>query len=123
MAEDTEGFTFQGAIAAKTVDATKITANEKATSTTSALAALIWAYAWIYAQAGTRPTIPPVTVHTDSLVAKGLASGQYNSTHHREFTTITRVLHDLASTAVDLRTDHVKAHAGHPWDELADSLA
>ena len=68
-------------------------------------------------------TTPPVTVHADSLVAKGLASGQCNSTHHRELTTITKVLHDLAHTAVDLRTEHVKAHAGHPWNELADSLA
>ena len=31
------------------------------------------------------------------------------------------MLRDLASTAVDLRT--VKAHVGHPWNELADSLA
>ena len=45
LAEDSQGFTFQGAITAKTKEATKITGTEKPTSTTSELAALIWAYA------------------------------------------------------------------------------
>ena len=59
----------------------------------------------------------------DSMVARGLANGNYQTTKQQGLTALTRVLHDLAKTAVDLRTDHVKAHSGHPWNELADSLA
>ena len=32
-------------------------------------------------------------------------------------------LHDLAVTVADITTDHVYAHGGHPWNEIADSLA
>ena len=122
MAEDEEGFAFYGSMAARTADATRDGTNT-ATSTTSELAAFIWTYAYIYAQHCESTDRPSVVVHTDSLVAKGFADGTFIPKKPDHLTRLARVLFDLAQSVTDMRTDHVYAHSGHPWNELADSLA
>ena len=121
-AEDQEGFSFIGSISALNTDAVRDD-DFPANSTTSELTALIWAYAWVYARFHDHPTKPAVTIHADSLVARGFAKGTFQPKHPNQLTQLARITHDLAASVTDLSTDHVRAHLGHPWNELADSLA
>eukprot|EP00959_Pyramimonas_sp_CCMP1952_P091654 1918729-Pyramimonas_sp.AAC.1 len=61
-------------------------------------------------------------MHVDTRPNRDLRSYIHNGAH-RHSVAISIQLHGLASDATDLCADHAHAHAGHPWNELADSAA
>ena len=84
--------------------------------------AVAWAMFWMLVQ---RPLVP-VVLHSDSICTVMRANGQWRLA---ESDTLSQTCRHLAQALDCMRClhqgsiQHVKGHAGNPWNELADSLA
>eukprot|EP00972_Heterocapsa_arctica_P101139 14907269-Heterocapsa_arctica.AAC.1 len=83
------------------------------------LAALIWALTWVIAA---RITCP-IVLETDSLFALSVLESRWNPGVYEALADIGSALLALARLQTDVQWQHVHAHEGHPWNELADCLA
>ena len=84
--------------------------------------AVFWATAWLL---GVDPAIP-CTIHCDCLVAAHQASGRYGAAAQASFASACRAIVQAleargAFTSASIL--HVRGHHGHPYNELADTLA
>eukprot|EP00969_Alexandrium_andersonii_P334432 14778425-Alexandrium_andersonii.AAC.1 len=73
-----------------------------------------------------------VTTHPDSLLAAHSAQGRVEASAHAQLQhRVRRTLMAIQAgqqargrvVAPTVTWEHVKAHSGHPWNELVDSLA
>ena len=84
--------------------------------------ALFWAVAWLLS---IDPQIQRV-IHSDCLVAVGQTNGRYGSAAQAPITVACRSLAQVLETLGGFTTSsvqHIKGHAGHPYNELVDTLA
>lgn len=82
-------------------------------------AAVLWAALWLLV---VRPAVP-VTVVSDSALAEHVAQSLW---YWRARPGVAQVLSSVCQVAeqvVQLHWEHIQSHCGHPWNELADSLA
>jgi ribonuclease HI len=82
------------------------------------LAAIAWAIAWLIAA---RPAARAI-IQSDSLLAIGAAAATSRTKYHGMQALCADLLL-VARQHMTIDLHHVKAHAGHPWNELADSVA
>eukprot|EP00435_Cladocopium_sp_Y103_P003593 s2448_g1.t1 len=89
--------------------------------------ALIWAIQISQWHVMHHPTNPiDFVFHFDALATGYQAAGWWNAWKHEQWRTLLRSLAQVLQTRHGfdhLHWQHVKAHTGNPWNELADSLA
>ena len=95
----------------------------KAEAVSSSLLAELAGLCMSIAIAITIPAHVQVTCVCDSKVAIGLASGDFAATSNREIVAFVRALFEVCAAWRGVALEWVKGHSGHPWNELADSLA
>ena len=78
---------------------------------------------WAFYLACLPPEHAPAIIHFDNLLVEGPILGTYNFRLHLDLAQASRTLAWYARELRHLGTMHVKAHSGHPWNELADKLA
>ena len=83
--------------------------------TVAAVKAMQWWLKW--KQKGT------LTVHIDNKAVQGAAAGENSMRERTMLRTLRGICHYINAEDEDARFMWVKAHAGHPWNELADSVA
>ena len=52
-----------------------------------------------------------------------VGSGKWKAKANKELVRTVRNLWDEVSSAIEIYTEHVRAHEGHRWNERADHLA
>ncbi len=88
-------------------------------STTCELAGILWSLAYVVAA----KLKAPVHIDADSTLAIGQAESVYNANHHPQLASLVAALLQTVRTQIAVTLGWVRAHFGHPWSELADSLA
>jgi len=92
---------------------------QKLSSTTVELTAVLWTLVW-----ATGANVHcPTTVHVDNQTAIGLSEGRFASQVHDEIAALIRNLMCSPILKGKISFAYVAAHIGHPWNELADSVA
>ena len=88
-------------------------------SNTMELAAVLWALVWVVI------SCPPcsVCISTDSMFACNVADATWSAGGHAQLACMCSSLLLLARQVAEVRFEHVKAHGGNPFNELADGLA
>ena len=84
--------------------------------------ALFWALTWLL---GVDSGLERI-VHSDCLVAAGQTNGRYGSAPHVGIAVACRALAQVLETLGGFTVQsvqHVRGHVGHPYNELADTLA
>ena len=86
---------------------------------TAELSALAHALRWILIshESGS------VVLRGDSEYAMNVGSGKWKAKANKELVRTVRNLWDEVSSAIEIYTEHVRAHEGHRWNERADHLA
>ena len=88
-------------------------------SNTMELAAVFWALVWVVV------SCPPcsVCVATDSLFSRNVTEAIWSVGRHEQLARLCSSMLLIASQVTGVRFEHVKAHEGNPFTELADCLA
>ena len=88
-------------------------------SNTMELAAVLWALVWVVI------SCPPcsVCIATDSLFSSNFAEALWSVGGHAQLACLCSSMLLIARQITDVRFEHVKAHEGNPFNELADGLA
>ena len=88
-------------------------------SNTMELAAVLWALVWVVI------SCPPcsVCIATDSLFSFNVAEAPWSVGGHAQLACLCSSMLLIASQITDVRFEHVRAHEGNPFNELADGLA
>ena len=95
-----------------------------ATNNTAEGLALFHALVWRCRSTKVLPASVPTGVHTDNLLMMGVPDWLTFCAKHRDLSISIAAVTELArGSGFQLLFDHVKAHSGHPWNELADWLA
>ena len=88
-------------------------------SNTMELAAVLWALVWVVI------SCPPcsVCIATDSMFSCNVAGATWSAGGHAQLACMCSSLLLVARQVAEVRFEHVKAHDGNPFNELADGLA
>ena len=88
-------------------------------SNTMELAAVLWALVWVVI------SCPPcgVCIATDSLFSSNVAEALWSVGGHHQLACFCLSVLLIARQITDVRFEHVRAHEGNPFNELADGLA
>ena len=88
-------------------------------SNTMELAAVLWALVWVVI------SCPPcsVCIATDSTFSCNVTEAHWSVGRHEQLARSCSSLLLIACQVTDVRFEHVKAHEGNPFNELADCLA
>ena len=92
----------------------------------SALAAEVAALAWAgiaVIQLSHVRIVPRATLCFDCVAAGLHAVGQWQLAMDNPYTRCVRAIFQTLQAVFTIRAEHTKSHAGHPWNEMADSLA
>ena len=120
----TGSFAFLGYLAGKVVtdEATRgFIGATVHTNGTAEMSAILWALLWVM-------QCPPlrgmsVEVHMDSTYAGGIAALATQARVNRALAQLTQTLAVIAARFAHVTFLHVKAHSGHPWNEMVDRVA
>ena len=87
-------------------------------SNTIELGAVLWTFVWVI-------SCPPcsVCIAIDSLFSSNVAEALWRVGGHAQFACLCSSMLRIASQITDVRFEHVRAHEGNPFNELADGLA
>ena len=89
------------------------------TSYSAEVCAAVWAFAWvIQLDSGL-----PCNLYADNLAAVNNITLAWDGVAEPALMSVAVALHSVISAGSSLLLCHVKAHTGHPWNELADSIA
>ena len=109
---------FSGKVVTKSDDQ-KFIGAEVGSNNTAELTAFAEALRWALTQGGEEEII----IKTDSQYAGNQATGSWKTKANRELVSHVQSLWNEVSDLRNLSWEHVKAHAGHRWNERADHLA
>ncbi len=88
-------------------------------SANSEAAAIVFTLLWLMRQ----PICVPATIHFDATIVGFAVAGYGSWSAAPDLLRIARGLARALSAKLPVHWKHVKAHAGHEWNELADTLA
>ena len=80
---------------------------------------MVWAMLWAVQQSPRKP----VSIHSDSLITTKCVEAQRFAKALAPAAELLRDVARVADTHLDVAFGHVAAHAGHPWNECADTVA
>ena len=118
VVKDKVRFLF-GGLCATLANSGTVCSIAKPSSTTSELAGLTWGLLWNLAAFPNVPT----KFFSDSTSAIGLTTGHFASAAGSDLATLAAMMFRLKAVRASTQCQHVKAHRGDPWNELADWLA
>lgn len=96
---------------------------EAKTNGSAEVTATTWALVWILWHAHTYcGAAASYTLHYDSTYSYGVVFSRYYCNVHKLLVQIGSTLAHMAQGSAHTAARHVKAHSGHPWNELADSI-
>ena len=123
VAKTEEGFSNCGYIAGRVLSSTNLIVDaQKLDSTTAELTAIAWALL-LATQLGALHPHATVTVYSDSACAIGVATQWQPYRPQHDLARAVALLYADVACQLGVRLEHSPGHIGHPWQELADSLA
>ncbi len=92
---------------------------EVGSNNTAELSAMIYALKWAITQCPNAP----VTIRADSMYALKITDGTWKAKENKLLANRAQEMWKEATDLIEINSAHVRAHAGHRWNERADHLA